>query len=183
MAKIVKLDLHTHPIEALKDLMGIKGIGNINVSVAETIVQTIKAAGINGIAITERENFNHGWVASLEIFDHFQKENLIILPGAELDYGKQHYLKIYIPEYYRRRIPFFQGKEWFLILAHPGYYNPLDFGEISKVGFDAVELKSIRGEFSAAQQIAAGRNLPITRSSDAHRLEDIGQLYTELEFN
>ncbi len=181
MAKTVKLDLHTHPIEALKNTMGIKGIGNINVSVAGAIVKAVKDAGLNGIAITEHSNFNHGWVASLEIFDHFRKENLIILPGAELDYGKQQYLQIYVPDYWRRRIPFFQGKEWFWILAHPGFYNPLDFDEISKVKFDAVEGKSIHGEFAAASQIAAERNVPIIQSSDAHKLEDIGLGCTELE--
>jgi histidinol phosphatase-like PHP family hydrolase len=181
MAKTVKLDLHTHPIEALRDTMGIKGIGNINIRVAEAIVKAVKVAGLNGIAITEHSNFNHGWVASLEIFDHFRKENLIILPGTELDYGKQQYLQIFVPDYWRRRIPFFQGKEWFLILAHPGHYNPLDFDEINKVKFDAVEEKSIRGEFPIAQQIAAERNIPITQASDAHKLEDIGRAYMELE--
>ncbi len=183
MTKTLKLDLHSHPIEALKDTMGIKGIRNINIEVAAALVKAIKSAGLNGIAITEHNNFNHGWVASLEIFDHFRRENLIILPGSEIDYGNQQFLHIYIPDYWRRRIPFFKGKEWFLILAHPGYYNPLDMGQISQIQFDAVEGKSIYGEFPMAGQISQERDIPIITTSDAHKLEDIGLWHMELEMS
>ncbi len=182
MARKVKLDLHTHPVEALKDSMGIQGIRNIDVKVAEAIVKAVKNAGINGIAITEHNNFNHSWVAGLEIFDHFRKENLIILPGEEIDCGNQQYLRIYVPEYYRRRLPFFQGKEWFYILAHPGFYNPPDWEQINSMKFDAVEERSLHGEFPAAGSIAHDQNIPLVQSSDAHKLEDLGKFYTEIDF-
>jgi histidinol phosphatase-like PHP family hydrolase len=182
MVKTVKLDLNTHPIEALKDKMGINGIRDINITVAETIVKAVKSAGLNGIAITEHNNFNHGWVTSLEILDHFEREHLIILPGEEIDYGNQQFLHIYIPEYYRRRLPFFQGKDWFWIMAHPGYYYPLDMDQFTQVHIDAVEARSIHGEFAPAEAIAVARNIPMTRSSDAHKLEDLGTEYIEVEF-
>jgi len=182
VSKILRLDLHTHPIEALKDKMGIKGVGNINSEVAAHIVRAVKAAGLNGIAITEHNNFNHSWVASLEILDSFRHENLIILPGAEFDYGGQQFLRLFIPERYRRRITFFQGKDWFNILAHPGYYHPFDAEQVNQVNFDAVEEKSLHGEFSIAGQVSRDLRLPLVASSDAHRLEDIGLFYTELEY-
>jgi hypothetical protein len=181
MPKIFKIDFHTHPIEALKEKMGIKGVGDINKEVAARIVDQIKSAGLNGIAITEHNNFNHSWVTSLEIFDHFNKERLIILPGAELDLDGQQYLQIYIPGYYRRRIPFFANKEWFLILAHPGFYNPLEPEAFKNFRFDAVEEKSLHGIFPLAGPISRDRNIPMTGSSDAHKLEDIGKFYTEIE--
>ena len=181
MAKTLKIDFHTHPIEALKDRMGIKGIGNINREVAAAIVESIKSAGLNGIAITEHGNFNHSWVASLEILDHFQEERLIILPGVEADFEGQQCLQIYVPDYYRRRIPFFKQKEWFLILAHPGLNHPLDNAKLASCNFDAVEEKSLLGEFPMAGQLAQERQIPLTRSSDAHKLEDIGYAYTEVE--
>jgi len=181
LGKLFKIDFHTHPIEALKDRMGIKGIGDINREVAAAIVESVKSAGLNGIAITEHGNFNHSWIASLEILDHFQRERLIILPGVELDIDGQQFLQIYIPDYYRHRIPFFQKKEWFLILAHPGFYNPLDNGKLASFNFDAVEEKSLHGEFPPAGQISLERKIPITRGSDAHKLEDIGWAYTEVE--
>jgi histidinol phosphatase-like PHP family hydrolase len=180
--KTLKIDFHTHPIEALKGKMGIKGVGDINKEVAATIVKAVKEAGLNGIAITEHANFNRSWVTALEILDHFQRENLIILPGEELDYKGQQFLRIYIPEYYRRRIPFFQNKEWFLIFAHPGFYNPLELQQFDGINYDAVEERSIHGDFPPAGQIALAKNIPTIRSSDAHQLEDIGKYYTELEF-
>jgi histidinol phosphatase-like PHP family hydrolase len=181
MAKTLKMDLHTHPIEALKDPMGIKGISEIKVEVASAIVKAVKQAGLSGIAITEYHNFNHSWVAVLEIMDHFRSENLIILPGAEIDYGGQQFLHIYIPEKYRRRIPFFRGKERFLILAHPGFYNPLDIAQISRIEIDAVEERSLLGNFALAESISRERNVPSTGSSDAHKLEDLGYCFTEME--
>jgi hypothetical protein len=181
LPKILKIDFHTHPIEALKDKMGIKGIRDINREVASLIVESVKSAGLNGIAITEHGNFNRSWVASLEVLDYFQKERLIILPGAELDFEGQQCLQIYIPDYYRRRIPFFHQKEWFIILAHPGFYNPLDAGNLPSFSFDAVEERSLHGEFPLANQISLKRKIPLIRGSDAHKLEDIGYAYTEVE--
>lgn len=181
MKKTLKFDLHTHPIEPLKKKMGIQGILDINKEVTSTIVKAIKSAGLNGIAVAEHNNFNHGWVVSLEIAEQFSKENLIILPGTEIDYQGQQFLNIYIPGRFRRRIPFFKGKEWFVVLAHPGYYNALDIKNIMECDIDAVEGSSIHGEFPLAGLISLEKHIPIIKSSDANKLEDFGAHYTELE--
>jgi hypothetical protein len=181
MTKKIKLDLHTHPIMALKEQMGIKGIRDINKEVAASIVKAVKNAGVNGIAITEHNNFNHGWVSAMEIMDHFQGENLIILPGSEIEYGGQHYLQLYIPDRYKRRIPFFKGKEWFLILAHPGHYHPLDIGQLGQIDIDAVEETSLLGEFSQAGTISKEKGISVIRASDARSLEDIGKFCIEVD--
>ena len=181
MSRKLKLDLHTHPVEALKEKMGIRGILDINSRVISSIVEAVKSSGLNGIAVTEHNNFNHGWVVCLEIMEKYPKENLVILPGVEVDYNGQQFLQIYVPDRYRRRVPFFKGKDWFLVLAHPGYYNPLDIQDIRGIDFDAVEEQSLHGDFPLAGQISAEKKLPVTRSSDAHKLEDIGYRYTELD--
>jgi len=182
MSKKFRLDLHTHPIEALKAERNIKGIRDITVDVAGRIVKAVKDAGLNGIAITERNNFNHGWVAALQILDHFKSDNIVILPGSEIEYGNQHFLQLYIPDYYRRRIPYFKGKDWFVILAQPGLSQPLDSALFSKVELDAVENHSLRGDFTAAAAIAVERNIPTIQTSDAHTLEEIGKSYIEVDF-
>jgi len=175
------MDLHTHPIEALKTKMGIQGILNINREVVKTIIEAVKTAGLDGIAVTEHNNFNHGLVVSLEIMDYFRRENLIVLPGAELDYQGQQILQIYVPPYVRRGVPFFKEKEWFYILAHPGFYSPMDTAQFTEQDYDAVESRSIHGEFSIAAQIAQERNIPLIKSSDAHDLKDFGFCYTEMD--
>jgi hypothetical protein len=182
MTRVFKIDLHTHPIEALKARFGIKGIRDIKGGVVETIVRAIKQAGLNGIAITERNNFNHSWVAALEILGHFKDENLVILPGEELDFEGQKLLHIYIPDYYRRRLPFFQGKEWVMILAHPGLVNPLEMEKLSGIHLDAVEGTSLKGDFEQAERVALEKNIPVIKASDSADLADIGKYYAELEW-
>jgi hypothetical protein len=180
MPRNIKIDLHTHPFQTLRERLGIKGIHEINKEAAGMIVSAIKEAGLDGIAITEYNNFNWGWVASLEIWDNFRQENLVILPGSETEAGGQQYLQIYIPEYARKRYPFFKGKEWFVILAHPGYSNGLYPDVLKTAKFDAVEGCSTKGRFDPAYDIAAQRGLEIVQASDAHRLEDLGLYYMEL---
>jgi|GEM_PF-3043689 len=181
MSKKLKLDLHTHPVEALRKELGIKGIQDINLKVAEAVVGSIRSAGIDGIAITEHGNFLHSWVTSLYIYEKFSTQNLIILPGEEVDCCGQQFLNIYIPEYIRREVSFFKGKEWFVILAHPGYYNQIDLQQLGNMEFDAVEEESTHGVFSAAERVAQIRGISLVRASDAHSLSDIGSKYIEVE--
>lgn len=190
MSRELKIDLHTHPIEALEKEMGIKGILDINKEVAKRIVEAIKAAGLDGIAITEHRDFNRSWVACLEIMKNFPKENLIILPGWKKDHkgSSQQYLEIFIPDYLRKCFKFFNEKEWFRIFAHPGHYKPFDIAGLEnlekEVGkFDAVEERSKHGEFKLADEISKLRNIPKIKTSDAHQLEEIGLFYMKLEFD
>jgi hypothetical protein len=182
MSRVFKIDFHTHPIEALKIQFGIQGIRDIKSGAVEAIVKAVKKAGLNGIAITERNNFNHSWVAALEILDHFKGENLVILPGEELDYAGQKLLHIYVPDYYRRRMPFFQDKEWVMILAQPGLVNPLDLDKLASIKLDAVEGTSLKGDFEQAERVALEKSIPVIKASDAVDLADIGKFYTELEW-
>ena len=181
MKKILKIDFHTHPVEALKDSMGIKGIGNINQEIARKIVKSIKSAGLDGIALTEHNNFNHSWVACLQIREYFRKENLVLIPGTEIDNGDRRLLQLYIPDNYRRHIPFFNNKEWFYILARPEYHSPVNNEYLEQYLFDAVEEINLHGEYPVAESISRERKVPLIRSSDAHKLEDIGRIYMEIE--
>jgi hypothetical protein len=182
MSRKFKLDLHTHPIEALKAARNIKGIRDITVDVAGEIVKAVKAAGLNGIAITETNNFNHGWVAAMQVLDHFKSDNIVILPGSEIEFGNQHFLQLYIPEYYRRRIPYFKGKDWFVVLAQPGLTQPVDLSLFSQVELDAVEDHSLLGDFSAAAAIASERKIPTVQASNAYTLGDLGKSFIEVDF-
>lgn len=183
MNRKLKIDLHTHPIEAL----GIESVLNITDEVVKKIVEAIKASNLDGIAITEHRDFNKSWVTYLEIMKNFPEEKLIILPGWErdLEESEQQCLEIFIPIYIRKCFKFFKGKEWFRILAHPGYHNPLNFSDLKnlerEVGeFDAVEEQSKHGLFELAEKIHL-LGIPKIRSSDAHKLEEIGLYFIELD--
>lgn len=185
MNKKLKIDLHTHPIEAL----GIKSVLNITKGVVKKIVGAIKAADLDGIAITEHRDFNISWVTYLEIMRNFPEEKLIILPGWERDLKEngQQCLEIFIPDHLRKCFKFFKGKEWFRILAHPGYHNPINISDLENLEreagkFDAVEEQSKHGKFELAEMIHQ-LGIPKIRSSDAHKLEEIGLHYMELDFD
>jgi hypothetical protein len=180
MSAKLKIDLHTHPIAALKERMGIKGIADIKQDVAAEVIKAVKAAGLNGIAITEKNNFNHGWVTCLEILDHFPNEKLIFLPGTEIEYKGISYIQLFIPPYLRRRISLFNGKEWFYILANNSQSDISDIKGGEGVKIDAVEGKTLRGDWTAAQEISKNRNIPLIQASGAQTLEDIGKIFMEL---
>jgi histidinol phosphatase-like PHP family hydrolase len=181
MAGKIRIDLHTHAVSALREKLGISGIRDIKKEAAQLIVKAMKDSGLEGIAITEHNNFNWGLVASLEIEENFPRENLIILPGTEIEFQNQHYLRIYVPERIRRRFSFFEGREWFTVLAHPGYYHPLEIAQLTSVQIDCVEGESEKGKFDIAGQIAQEKAVPVIQSSDAHRLENLGFRAIELE--
>jgi hypothetical protein len=180
MPRVLKIDLHTHPVAALKERMGIRGIGDITKEVAFEIVKSIKNAGLTGIAITEINNFNHGWVACLQIMEFFRSEKLIIIPGTEVEFSGHQFLQLYVPSFYRRQIPFFKGKEWFYILTHAVLTHPGETATLNQIDFDAVEERSLRGEFSDSLQISKDKNIPLIRASDAYTLKDLGSYFMEL---
>jgi predicted metal-dependent phosphoesterase TrpH len=181
MAQTLKIDLHTHPFHTLRGQNGVVGIRDLNKNALRPLVEAILKSGLNGIAITETDDFNWGWVAALQIKEHFPDQGLLILPGREQQFRGQHFLQIYVPEEARRRYPFFRDREWLNILAHPGYYQPLDLAALAEAQIDFVEEASLKGGFAAAQQIIQERGIPAVRASDARSLEEIGSLYMELE--
>ena len=114
----------------------------------------MKKRGLDGIAITEHNDFSLGCEAAKYAEDF----GVIILPGEEIDWGNHHIL----------RISAF-GKDYY-ILAHPR--TPFEY--TNQVKLDAVEFGSNRGKFPLAYQIAEERNIPLVQNSDAHLLCDLG---------
>ncbi len=181
MKQKIKIDLHTHPFEALAKQLEIRGVRDITRDVVGRIVKAVQDAGQDGIAITEHNNFNWGWVASLIAADFFSERDILVLPGVELEFAGQHFLRIYVPESVRRRFLFFQGKEWFTILAHPGFYRAVERPQIEATSFDCVEELSGKGQFEIGRELAQQRGIPAIRTSDAHDLGEIGSSFIDLE--
>ena len=98
------------------------------------------------------------------------------------DYAGQKLLHIYVPDYYRRRMPFFKGKEWVMILAQPGLSVPLELDKLNGIELDAIEGTSLRGDFEIAGRVSAEKSIPLIKASDSVDLADIGKFYTELEW-
>jgi hypothetical protein len=183
MGKQLKIDLHTHPFEQLKKEMSIKGIGDINKGVVQKIVKAIKHAGLDGIAITEYNNFNFGLVASYEIMDNFKNDNLFIFPGVEYKNSDKHFIQIFVPEYLRKQIPLFKGKDWIKILIPHAGKATINLENAALEGFDLIERRSLLGDVELNEGYLQTIKLPMIEASNAHKLQDIGKMYTNVEYN
>jgi hypothetical protein len=146
----LRFDLHTHPLEG----SCITKLSQITRHSIERIVTVMKKRRLDGIAITEHNDFSLGYEAA-KYADDF---GVIILPGEEIDWGDHHILRISV-----------FGKDYY-ILAHPR----IPFESTNQVKLDAVEFGSKHGKYPLAYQIAEERNIPLVQNSDAHLLCDLG---------
>lgn len=146
----LNLDLHTHLLEAL-------GYPKIDVSVVRQICYEVKKRGLDGIAVTEHYSPSLGFQVK-EIADREGMEELIIIPGQEIDIGRFHVVELYLP---KRKVR---------ILAHPAEVPP------DGVSIDAVEIASTKGRFDSPVVLDYVRKngLPTLCNSDAHYFHELG---------
>jgi len=156
------LDLHTHPFEAM-------GFPEVNVDSVKKIVEVARLRGLHGLAVTEHGNKDYGFRAK-EICDRYFHPFQIIA-GWEIEATPQvHIIELFVPH-----------RVW-RILAHP--FLDIDYTPFLR-GVDAVETlnKQHRGiiSFELLQTVDVLGLKPIG-VSDAHRLEDIGYYWVDIDF-
>lgn len=156
---LLRIDAHTHPFEAMRTMPTVASVGRI--------VAMAKRRGLNAIAVTEHEDVNYGWKAHLIAKRYYP--DILVIPGVERAYGEFHVVELYFPDH-----------GCFRILAHP-HRDPA--GRIP-VPIHAVEVHNgARGEIPLGHELARRYGWLPFRTSDAHRLEDIGRAYTEIELH
>ena len=108
----VRLDIHTHVGEMF-------GFQEPTPEIAETVIARIKAAGLDGIAVTDHWRRDWGLALHRVVERHFPNE-VIIIPGQEIDvrpaispFDEYHCTELYLP-----------GGRLFRTYCHPGYYTP-----------------------------------------------------------
>ncbi len=145
----LKLDLHTHPFEAL-------GYPKVELASVWQICNEVKRKGLDGIAITEHNSPSLSFRAR-EIANR-EGMGVIIIPGQERIIARYHIVELYM---FGRRIR---------ILAHP-FEAPPDQANI-----DAVEIASVRGRFDSPviMDYVKRKGLFTVSNSDAHYLQEIG---------
>lgn len=162
--KKLKLDLHTHCLEAV-------GFTEPTVEVVGKIIATIKAGGLDGIAITDhaKQQFAHKVKAVVEA--HFSS-SVLIIPGQEIDKGSMEIIELYLT---KDRV--------FRFIAHPGY--PGSFS-LNGVPVHGIELENNGHNWhmdrDEIMRFAGEHNLLLLKNSDAHHLEDIGKRYNEISW-
>ena len=171
----LKLDLHTHVWEAFN-------FKPPSLEIAEKVVLQIKAAGIDGIGITDHHNKDWSFEFRELVERHFPGE-VMIIPGWEIEVRPEQnpFAEYQVAELF---LPPMGGREGgvFRTYCHPGYYSP---EIIIEQDVHAIEIDNYIHNWhirkSLVKEKADTHGLLLTEVSDAHNLENIGLRYTELE--
>lgn len=161
---MLKLDLHTHPFEAM-------GFPKPSYDAVEHVVMAVKRRGLDGIAITEHDNPRYGLEAAKIAKEYFPE--VLIIPGCEVQLGGVG------PSYHRQVVELYLECGVFRFMAHPYDYRPEILASCHGIEVENALHSSMNT--SLAQELAEKLELIALRNSDAHRLQDIGLLYNEIE--
>ena len=167
----VKLDLHTHVWEA-------SGFQLPNPEWAAKVVGQAKAMGIHGIAITEHHNREHSFAYKRIVEEHFPGQ-LLVFPGWEIDVhpAGNHFANYEMGEFLLPNGRVFRN------YCHPGRPSrDIEIDGVQSIEIDN-KLHNWHIDKAKVRAIATERGLLLTRVSDAHRLEDIGTNYVEVDLD
>jgi PHP family Zn ribbon phosphoesterase len=158
----MKLDLHTHCQEATQ-------FARPDIKVVERIINSVKEKGLDGIAITDHVNKDYAYQIKEMVEKSFGNE-IIIIPGQEVDRIYHHVIELYLPD-----------NSIFRFIAHPGY--PTSYWTNNIDDIHGIEIHN--GNYPTKQELArdlADRNgLILLSNSDAHTLSNIGSYFNEIE--
>ena len=167
----VRLDLHTHILEATR-------FQPPSPQVAREVIARARAADIDGIAVTEHRNKEYGF-AFKELVEQEFPGQLLVIPGWEIEvsFGPAKNDEYQVAEL------FLDGGRVFRCYCHPGYPSP----EIVIDGVQAIEVDNLGHNWHINKErvkaLAEEHGLLLLKVSDAHRLEDLGRNYTEVDLD
>lgn len=158
----LKLDLHTHCFELIR-------YSEISINFIAKLVASIKAKGLDGIAITEHHNSDYGYKVK-EIVKHSFSSEVLIIPGQEINVWPVQIVELYLDDTIT-----------FRFLAHPGYPSDYYDGMADLHGIELYNpLHDWHIDKQKVKEIAHKYQLLLLANSDAHNIDDIGSYYTEL---
>jgi len=180
----MKFDLHSHTIHSSKTKWPFESVIK-----PVDLVETAIKSGLNGIAVTDHETLD-GALECLKIVKQ-KKLDLVIVPGIEISSKDGHILGLGIEEWIKNKkisaeetIDTIRDMGGIAIAAHPFVSNSLRKGigrQIDRLDFDGIEALNYRTSKKTnkrALQVAKRLDVGITAGSDAHKLSDIGKVWT-----
>ena len=171
MGRKLKLDLHTHIWEST-------GFTDPTPETLERVIRQVKDMGIDGIAVTDHRNKEYGF-AFKRLLDELYPDEIFVIPGWEIEVkigpGRN--------DEYQVAEMFLPGSGTFRSYCHPGYPTPL----IIVDGVQAIEIDNLLHNWhidkAKVTKVAEAHRLLTLRVSDAHRIEDVGTSYTEVDLD
>jgi histidinol phosphatase-like PHP family hydrolase len=135
------------------------------------IVASVRAKGLDGIAITEHYNEKLGIEAKRIVSKYFD-DVIMIIPGREIYWHGLHTVELFL-----------SNDVTFRFLPHPVYLEPLeanfDFTRIHGIEIDNCSYDQYINK-PRIKAIAEQHQLLLLSNSDAHSLDDIGCHYNEV---
>jgi hypothetical protein len=173
----LRIDLHVHTNYSRDSLIKI-----------EELVPRCRAAGLDGLAVTDHENLEGGRKAAEKC------KEILVIPGMEIETPSGHVLALNVTGPVKRglslseTIKSIHELSGIAVIAHPfSLLKPLiDVNALTASDLDAVEAAnassfpySLTSRMSTA--LAKRLNLPMTGGSDAHLSSFIGRSYTVVD--
>ncbi len=165
----MKLDLHTHIWEAT-------GFVPPTPEVAQRVVQQVKGMGIDGIAVTDHRNKEYGFAFKKLVDERFPGQ-IMVIPGWEIEvrFGPGPNDEYQVVEL------FLPNGGVFRSYCHPGYPSP----QIVIDDVQAIEVDNLVHNWhidkEKVREVAQQHDLMLLKVSDAHRIEDVGRSFTEVD--
>ncbi|MFB0543676.1 MAG: CehA/McbA family metallohydrolase [Candidatus Bathyarchaeia archaeon] len=173
----LRIDLHVHTVYSKDSLIEIEGL-----------VPRCRAAGLDGVAVTDHETLEGAWRAAERCGD------LLVIPGMEVETQEGHILALDVERPVERRLGFRDTIERIdelggtAVVAHPfSLLKPLlDVDVLAASKPDAIEVANAASfpyswMLRINKALAERFNLPMTGGSDAHIPETIGRSYTVVD--
>jgi histidinol phosphatase-like PHP family hydrolase len=162
----LRLDLHTHCGEAT-------ALYTPTLDIVKRIVAAAKSKGLDGIGITEHYNRTYGHKVK-EIVERDLDNEILIIPGQEIDVGLLHVVVLYLPD-----------DVTFRFVAHPGYPPVEDIASHIDGSIHGIEihnpLHDDEIDEALVREIAEKHDLLLLANSDAHFLSDVGKYHNEID--
>ena len=175
---MIRIDLHVHTLYS----------GDSNISPKMLIEQLNINPTVKAVAITDHD--------TIEGYRHVKRlaeayEGLLVIPGVEVSTFEGHINVLGVEEMPKyplsaeELIDFARERQAVVVIPHP--YRVCGLGDnAKKLDVDAIETLNYRAskaENKLAEKLAKELNLPGVAGTDAHRPNQLFQVYTEVNIN
>jgi predicted metal-dependent phosphoesterase TrpH len=175
----IRLDLHIHTVYSFDGSIEPSGLRDI-----------CAQRGLDGVAVTDHNSLQGGLAFASELPD------LVIIPGEEIRSREGEIIGLFLKEEIQPGLPapetlrLIHDQGGLAIIPHPFDYVKLTRMSSRRLNelrehIDAIEAINGKPRYWGANKrariFANGLNIPVTAGSDAHSLDHVGLVYTEME--
>lgn len=175
----IKLDLHVHTVHSFDSTLDAAGL-----------LEVCRRKGLAGVAVTDHDSLQGGLDFAARL------ERLVIIPGEEIRSAEGEIIGLFLREEIPPGLPAPETMELIhrqgglVVVPHPFDYVKLrrmTAGRLRELSrhIDALEALNGKPRYWGANRraaaFAARQGLPVSAGSDAHRAEDVGRVYVEMD--